>query len=86
MLQLNLGQIQELDLCLQSGQTGAKDSEMPKFIESLTGLRRFVDRSGHAMAEHIKVPHQLDKLSFPRNFSSHAQSLHQLIQAIWTSQ
>ena len=87
MLQLDLSQIQELDLCLQSGhQAGSKDSEMPQFVELLTGLRRFTDRSGQSMAKHIKVPHQLERLCFPRDLGSQAQSLSHLVQTAWTSQ
>ena len=57
MLQLDLSQITQLDLCLQSGQSGSKDSEIPEFVELLTGLRRFTDRSGQTMAKHITVAH-----------------------------
>ena len=58
MLQLDLSQITDLDLCLQSGgQGGSKDSEIPEFVEMLTGLRRFTDRSGQTMAKHITVAH-----------------------------
>ena len=57
MLQLDLSQVKELDLCLQSGQANSKDNDIPAFIELLTGLKQFIDRSGHSMAEFIKVPH-----------------------------
>lgn len=70
MLQLDISQVKELDLCLPSNQAGSKDNDMPAFIANLTGLRTFTDRSGYTMAASIKVSHQLDKLSFPRNFSS----------------
>jgi len=82
MLQLNLSLIEEVDLCLKSGQI---DDSLAICLRQMTGIRCLTDRGGDYMPKHIVAEHPLQKLVISRHFNTNIEPLSKLLEARWTS-